>query len=105
MSKILTLAATGFAGLVLGAGVGVAAAGQDSTPPAAERAADVSSMEEMHALMVDQMPAELAEQCDQMHTTMGHVDHGSMMGGMGSMTGGMGDLPAQHDLHHPGTEE
>ena len=104
MSKILTLTATGLAGLVLGAGIGVAAAQGDGapTPPAGT----VTSMDEMHAAMVDQMPAELAEQCDQMHRVMSeHMadgDHGSMMG---SMTSAMGaGMPGDHSEHHPETE-
>ncbi|HSP02719.1 MAG TPA: hypothetical protein VLR27_04415 [Acidimicrobiales bacterium] len=92
MSKILTLTATGLAGLVLGAGIGVAAAGQDATPVAPERSA-VTSMDEMHAAMVDQMPAELAEQCDEMHAAMS-----------GHMVGQMGDMPGSHRDHHPDTE-
>ena len=67
MSKTLTLAATGLAGLVLGAGIGVASAGQD------------------------QMPAERAEQCDEMHAAMGgHMD--------------AADMPGNHRDHHRRTE-
>ncbi|HAS10593.1 MAG TPA: hypothetical protein DCS55_08780 [Acidimicrobiaceae bacterium] len=105
MSKILTLTATGVAGLVLGAGIGVAAAAdQGSRPATPEPAQDVSSMDEMHDAMRDQMPAELVEQCDQMHDAMGDGDHASMMGSMGSM-GGMGaGMLGGHAKHHPGTE-
>jgi hypothetical protein len=91
MSKILTLAATGAAGLVLGAGIGVAAAGQEGAPRTPERSGDVTSMDEMHAAMVDQMPAGLAEQCDRMHATMG--EH------MGAAA-----MPGDHRDHHPRTE-
>jgi len=118
MSKILTLAATGLAGLVLGAGIGVAAAGQDSTPPAPERVDDVTSMDDMHAAMVETMPAELVEQCNEMHAAMadhmGDGDHASMMESMGSMMDGSmmdgmgataGEMPADHEAHHPDTEE
>lgn len=105
MSKILTLAATGLAGLVLGAGIGVAAADQGNRPASPERVQDVSSMDEMHDAMRDQMPAELAEQCDQMHDAMADGDHASMMGSMGSMGSGMGAaMPDGHAEHHPGTE-
>lgn len=105
MSKILTFAATGLAGLVLGAGIGVAAAGQEPNPETPERSS-ITSMDEVHAAMVDQMPAELAEQCDEMHAAMGEhmgdADHASMMG---SMTSGMGsDMPGYHSEHHPETE-
>ena len=93
MSKTLTLAATSLAGLVLGAGIGVAAAGQDTTPTRPERATAVTSMDEVHATMVDQMPAELVEQHDEMHATMG-----SMMNGMGV------DMPGNHSAHHPETK-
>ncbi len=79
MSKILTLTATGVAGLVLGAGIGIAAAAADqgNRPAAPERVQDVSSMDEMHDAMRDQMPADLVEQCDQMHAAMadGHAEH------------------------------
>ena len=88
MPKLLTLAATGLVGLVLGAGIGVAAADQDGP-----------------TRMSEQMPAELAEKCDEMH-----ADMGSMMGSMGSMEsmssmmGGMGAGMSDHEAHHPGTE-
>lgn len=105
MSKILTLAATGVAGLVLGAGIGVAAADQGNRPAAPEPADDVSSMDEMHDAMRDQMPAELVEECDQMHDAMGDGDHASMMGSMGSTMSDMqGGMPDGHAEHHPGTE-
>lgn len=112
MSKILTLAATGLAGLVLGAGVSVAAAGQGTDPRPAEPTFDVESMDEMHAAMRDQLPAELVEQHDQMHAAMGDGDHASMMGSMGSTMGSMGsamggvgaDMFGNHAEHHPGTE-
>lgn len=118
MSKTLTLAATGLAGLVLGAGIGVAAAGQDGTSPARDRVETVTSMDEMHAAMVETMPAELAEQCNEMHAAMadhmGDSDHASMMESMSSMMDGSmmdgtdattGQTPADHDAHHPNTEE
>ena len=113
MSKTLTLAATGLAGLVLGAGIGVAAAGQDSTSPAPHPVETVTSMDEMHATMVETMPAELAEQCNEMHAAMaddmGDGDHASMMESMSSMMDGMdattGQMPADHDAHHPNTGE
>ena len=89
MSKILTLTATGLAGLVLGAGIGVAAAGPDAPSAPAERS-DITSMDEMHATMVDQMPAELAEQCDEMHAAMG---------------GHMSGMASTHGDHHLETED
>ncbi len=99
MSKILTLTATGVAGLVLGAGIGIAAAADQGNRPATpERVQDVSSMDEMHDAMRDQMPADLAEQCDQMHDAMADGDHASMMSGMGAA------MPDGHAEHHPGTE-
>src|SRR3546814_17422853 len=71
-------------GLVLGAGIGVAAAGQDSTSPAPDPVETVTSMDEMHATMVETMPAELAEQCNEMHAAMadhmGDGDHASKIG-------------------------
>lgn len=113
MSKTLTLAATGLAGLVLGAGIGMAAAGQDSTTQSPDRVDAVSSMDDMHAAMAEAMPAELAEQCNEMHAAMadhmGDGDHASMMESMDSVMDGMdvtgGELPADHDEHHPDTEE
>jgi hypothetical protein len=101
MSKILTLTATGFVGVVLGAGIGVAAAG-DGTPVPFERPAmmetapmgmggmDARSMDEMHATMRDQMPAELAERCDEMHAAT-----------PSQMTDGM---RTRHAQHHPDRE-
>ena len=89
MSKILTFAATGLVGLVLGAGIGAAAADQDSSPPTSEPETVSWSMEDMHATMVEQMPTEVREQCDAMHASMG--DH-------------MSDaMPAGHRQHHLGT--
>lgn len=58
MSKILTLAATGVAGLALGAGIGVAAAGQGTDPAPPAPTFDIASMDEMHATMRDQLPPE-----------------------------------------------
>ena len=105
MSKLLTFAATGFAGLVLGAGIGAAAADQDGSPRMPAPYGDVSSMDEMHATMADQMPAELAEQCDEMHASMGSMMDGmGSMGSMGSMTNRMGAGMSDHEAHHPGTE-
>lgn len=97
-NTILTLAATGLAGLVLGAGVGVASAqdtGGGRTP-----VEDPASMDELHDAMRDQMPAELVAECDAMHATM--VDHtGAMdLGSMGSMMGD-GDWSTRHAQHHP----
>lgn len=108
MSKILTLAATGLAGLVLGAGIGVASAGQGSDP-APEPTVDVESMDQMHAAMRDQMPPELVEHCDEMHAAMGEhmndVDHASTMGSMGSTMSGAGaGMFGNHAEHHPGTD-
>lgn len=64
-------------------------------------------MDEVHAAMRDQMPAELVEQCDEMHAAMsGHmadIDFGSMMASMGSTMGGA-DTFGGHAAHHPGTE-
>lgn len=96
MWKILTLTATGLAGIVLGAGFGVAAA--DDTPPApTERpdaaapmamdsmdmdsmgmgSMDLASMDAMHGSMRDQMPAAMADRCDEMHAVMAeqHAEH------------------------------
>jgi hypothetical protein len=106
MSKILTFAATGLVGVVLGAGIGVAAAGQDSDPATTERSAIIESMDEMHASMRAEMPTELVEECDQMHATMAeHMsdgDHAAMMESMGSMMSGMGsDMSNNHTDHHP----
>ena len=111
MSKILTLTATGLAGVVLGAGIGIAAAGDNPTTPT-ERpevtapmdtasmdmsSMDMGSMDEMHASMRDQMPAELAEQCDEMHAAM--ADH------MGSDSRPGGVSPEEHAEHHPNEQE
>ena len=108
MSKILTLAATGLAGLVLGAGIGIAGAGQ-GTDPSPPLTVDLESMEEMHAAMRDLLPPDLAEQHDEMHATMGEhmadVDHGSMIGSMGTTMGGFGAaMSGNHTEHDPGAE-
>ena len=103
-TKLLTLAATGVAGITLGLGVGVAAAqggpGDDRTPPPV---ADVGSMDEMHAMMRDQMPAELADACNEMHASMpaGMASmHNGLMNGAGGMNGA-GDMSnGQHQAHH-----
>lgn len=111
-TKLLSLAATGVAGLVLGAGVGVAAQDRndDAQPPATAQTDEFDSMDQMHAAMRDQMPAGLAAQCDEMHAAMPEGmrsmdpgSMGSMMGGdMGSMMGGDmgGAVSDQHSLHH-----
>lgn len=98
--KLLTLAATGLAGLVLGAGIGVAAA---DDPGSGSRVVPPEAMDEMHDAMRDQLPPELRAQHDEMHASMagsmGSMDWGSM----GSMMGG--DRAARHAEHHPGTGE
>lgn len=71
-TKLLTLAAA-VAGLALGAGVGVAAAqdgGNDARPSVTTAAAELDSMDQLHAVMRDQLPAELTAQCDEMHAAM-----------------------------------
>lgn len=112
-TKLLTLAATGLAGVTIGLGVGVAAA-QPDDDLSTTTSADIGSMDEMHAAMRDQMPPELAEQCDEMHAAMpddmAAMEPGRMMGrmmdGMGDMMGGRGvmggSMPADHDAHHGG---
>ncbi|HSP27289.1 MAG TPA: hypothetical protein VLN74_01985 [Ilumatobacteraceae bacterium] len=100
-TKLLTLAATGVAGITLGLGVGVAASQADPadgrTPPAV---ADVGSMDEMHESMRDQMPDEYAAACDEMHASM-PADMGSMPGDMpGAMNGAGGMSSGQHQAHH-----
>lgn len=82
MSKILTLAATGFAGVVLGAGIGVAAAG-DPPPTTVERPGMMDTGSTGMGAM--------AERCDEMHAAM--ASH---------MTDGM---PARHAQHHPDLED
>lgn len=77
-TKLLTIAATGVAGLVLGAGVGIAAAQSDgrdtARPPVAALTSEFDSMDEMHS----SMPAE-----------------------MRSMEpGAMGSMAARHAQHH-----
>lgn len=84
MSKILILAAGGVAAVALSAGVGVAAAGQSTDRPTPDHPTDMAPMDEMHAAMADQMPAELVEQCDRMHAAMSQH---------------MGD--GNHTAHHP----
>jgi hypothetical protein len=110
MSKILTLTATGLAGVVLGAGIGIAAG--DTPPSPTDRPAvtapmdmgsmdmgsmDMGSMDEMHASMRDQMPADMVEQHDEMHAAM--ADH------MGDGNRPAGVSPEQHAQHHPDEQE
>ena len=105
-TKLLTLAVSGIAVLALGAGVGVAAAqgdGSDTLPPVTAPAGEYDSMDEMHAAMRDQMPAEFAAACDEMHAAMPEgmrsMDPGSMGGFMGTgMSGGF--MTGQHGQHH-----
>lgn len=103
-TKLLTLAATGVAGITLGLGVGVAAAqggpGDDRTPPAV---ADLGSMDAMHEMMRDHMPAELADACDEMHASMPDdmaSMHNGHMNGVGGMNGAGGMANGQHQAHH-----
>ena len=97
-TKLLTLAATGVAGITLGLGVGVAAGqadpGDDLTPPAV---ADAGSMDEMHEMMRGQMPAEFVAACDEMHASM-PADMASMETGHMNGAGGMSN--GQHQAHH-----
>jgi hypothetical protein len=104
-TRLAVFAATGIAGLALGAGIGVAVAETDD-PPAPPRAGAMpfGSMDEMHAAMRAQMPDDLAAACDEMHASMPEEmrDMGAMgdmgaMRGMGGMGGGMG---AGHARHH-----
>ncbi|HLF40071.1 MAG TPA: hypothetical protein VI854_01225 [Acidimicrobiia bacterium] len=88
-TKLLTTLAAVSVGLVLGAGVGIAA-GEPGGTSDARRA----GMESMHTQMRDAMPADLREACDTMHAAMG-----DQMGGAGSMMGG-GGMPGGHEAHH-----
>jgi hypothetical protein len=100
-SKILTFALTGLIGLGLGAGIGVAAAqtraGTVTVAPDQVAPGHDVQMDEMHAVMRDQMPANLSEQCDGMHTamatTMGERHTDSQMGRFGSESD-------EHRQHH-----
>lgn len=64
------------------------------------------AMQEMH----DQMPADLAAQCDAMHEQMSQMMagvSGGMSGGMGGVAGSMPGMgtnvdSATHAAHHPG---
>lgn len=100
-TKLLVLAATGVAGLVLGVGAGLGAAalgdGEEAPPPLTAPTTEFGSMDEMHAAMRARMPAGLAEQCDAMHAAMPE--------GMRSMDPAlMGSMMGDHlggALHHP----
>jgi hypothetical protein len=89
--KLLTAAATGIVGLVLGAGIGMAAAGDDPGPAPAGAA----SHDAVHAAMRADMPEDLAARCDEVHAAMpdgmGSMDPGAI----GSMMGAGG-----HASHH-----
>jgi hypothetical protein len=119
MSKILTLAATGLAGVVLGAGIGIAAAG-DTTPTTVGRspdtptmdmgsmdmgsmdmaAMDMAAMDEMHASMRDQMPAGMTEQCDEMNAAMA-ARRGGRHDSDTTVPGSSEVAPEDHQQHHP----
>jgi len=106
MSTILTLTATGLAGVVLGAGIGIATADAPdphrdrpaATAPADMGSMDMGSMDEMHRAMRDLVPAEMAEQHDQMHAAMG-----DRMGD--TMARPEGVSPEEHAEHHPDEQE
>ena len=91
-NKVATLVLTGLIGLGLGAGIGVAAA-QTSTD--ADELPDVTphaEMSQMHEMMRDHMPSELADQCDEMHAVMSGTIGGHPMAG--------GANPSRHGAHH-----
>jgi hypothetical protein len=112
MSKILTLTATGLAGVVLGAGIGIAAAAGDTGSAHSERpdttapmdmdsmdmsSMDMGSMDDMHASMRDQMPAEMVARCDEMHAAMADdMDSNSRPDSVS---------PEEHAEHHPDEQE
>jgi hypothetical protein len=96
--RFATLALTGLIGLAAGAGIGVAAAETgrgELRPNESAPMLDQAAMDTMHDAMRDQMPADLAQQCDDMHRIMGdEMDPGQM----GSMMGG--PTVDQHRTHH-----
>lgn len=119
MSKILTLAATGLAGIALVAGVGIAAA-EDTTPTTVDRRLDTPTMvagamemgsmqmgpmemgpmDEEHRPMHDRMDAGMEQHCDDTPTAMtGHA-----RGRRGADATGPGRsrvTPQEHAQHHP----
>lgn len=107
-NKLRTLAATGIAGAVLGAGIGMAAAGDepDAGPPATAPSGAYESMDAMHAAMRDQMPEDLAAQCDAMHAAMPESMRSASPRSMGWTGSMMGDgwspeqMTSQHEAHH-----
>ena len=103
-TRFFTLAAAALAGLTgLGVGLAVAETGDESAPtttrPGMTMMGDATTMDQMHAAMRGQMPAEVAAQCDAMHASMPEAmrsmtpgQMGPMMGQMGSMMGQMGSM-------------
>ena len=85
--KLVITVLTGAVTVVLGTGIGIAAAqdgGGTVTPPFGPAGGrGFESMDEMHAAMRDEMPPDVAAACDEMHATMGD-SMGSMMGGGGT---------------------
>lgn len=96
--KLLTLAATGLVGLALGAGVGVAAAQGPTPAPSGDPT--VAWMDDMHDAMRDQMPADLAEQCDELHGSMPDQMAGIDMTAMHRSDGSMMSGSSWHAGHH-----
>jgi hypothetical protein len=92
MKRPVALVLSGLIGLVLGAGIGVAAA---QAPTSADGASERAEMSLMHEEMRDQMPSWLADECDEMHAGMaGTMEQHSMMG--------EGPAAGRHgDGHHP----
>lgn len=114
-TKPLITVVAALGGLVLGAGIGAAAAQSPASVAQTPSAPEVSvpppemhqgemhredmhrGMDEMHEAMRSHLPAELADECDEMHASMGamHAEHR----GMGGVMHG-GDDAAHHETHH-----
>lgn len=105
-SRLVTLVVMGAAGLVLGAGIGVASARTGGISPRGPVEAsaigdsvptDGATMDEMHDAMRGQMPVAMREACDDMHARMGGHAGSTDSTGMGSM---MGADDTDHAAHH-----
>ena len=105
-NRLLTLVVTGTAGLVIGAGIGVAAAAAGGVSPRGLVEASVegnsapkdgTTMDEMHDAMRGRMPASMRQACDDMHARMGAHAGSTDSTGMGSM---MGADDTDHEAHH-----
>lgn len=76
--KLLVTGAAGLIAVGLGAGIGVAAAQTDGSPRPDRNA--IESMDQMHAVMTQDMPEDLVAECDATHAEMSDSMHDNRSG-------------------------